>query len=302
LNKARFAPVAAICAAVLIIPVAAFSIFSLLQEEPNPAQQDRYGTVKRVRYGFTVENLTSHAVRNATLWVYAPMKRTATQRCRKIRASREFRHVQDNHGHQILGFRFPVVPPYGSRQVTVRAVLGMADQPRSLPQQDMAAWLAPGPFVQSEADAMKSRALQLRADTEWKTLRNILSWVNSEVGYTGYSRRERGALYALQYGKGDCTEFADLYAALARACEIPTRVVAGFVRSGSGTLRPSMYHNWAESHYKSHWRLADPQKKVMDNRSSRYIAMALLGPENESPIPRGHFYTVEGKGLEASMK
>ena len=301
MNKTRFAPVVAICAAVLFLLVAVFSIFCM-KEEPSSAQKDLYGTIKRVRYGFIVENPTSHVVRNATLWVYAPLKRTATQRCQKIRASSEFRRIHPEKGTQILRFRFPVVPPYGSKQVTVRAVLSMTDRLQPLPDKDKEAWLAPGPFVQSDADSIESRASHLRADTEKQTLRNILSWVNSEIRYTGYSRMESGALHALRFGKGDCTEFADLYAALARACGIPARVVAGFVRTGSGTLRPSMYHNWAESHYKSNWRLADPQKGVFDNSSSRYIAMSLLGHKNEHPIPRGRIYAVEGKGLEVSMK
>ncbi|MEF8889119.1 MAG: transglutaminase domain-containing protein [Desulfohalobiaceae bacterium] len=265
-------------------------------------QKDRSRTIKRVRYGFIVENPTSHVVRNATLWVYAPMKRTATQRCRKIQASSEFRRIRADRGHQILRFRFAVVPPYGSRQVTVRAELNMTSQPQSLPDKEMEAWLIPGPFVQSEADAIESRASQLRADTEKQTLREILSWVNSEIRYTGYSRRERGALNALQYGKGDCTEFADLYAALARSCGIPSRVVTGFVHTGSGMLRPSMYHNWVEAFCKSSWRLTDPQKGVFDNHSSRYIAMSILGRGNEHPISRGRLYSVEGEGLEVSMK
>ncbi|MCF8029333.1 MAG: transglutaminase domain-containing protein [Desulfohalobiaceae bacterium] len=294
-------PVPVMFWALLLLLAAAFLSMHCEHEPDRSMKQASYDSTKRVRYGLVLENPTNRAVHNAVLWIYAPMKRTATQKCMDLKASREFKRIHDELGHQILRFRFPIVPPFGAKQVNIRAELAVAKMHQPLPREEPEAWLDPDPFVQSSSEPIVSLATQLKADTDKETARNIWNWVGKEIAYSGYTARERGALQALSQRKGDCTEFADLYAALARACVLPTRVVSGFVRDGNGTLRRSMHHNWAQSYFGDGWRLADPQKKVFDSRRSNYVAFSLLGG-GDRPIPRGRLYKVRGKGLETRMK
>ncbi|WP_237754250.1 transglutaminase family protein [Geobacter sp. OR-1] len=62
------------------------------------------------------------------------------------------------------------------------------------------------------------------------------------------------AFEAMEIRKGNCQTHTRLYAALARAAEIPTRTVSGLVYvKGKGFL----YHSWAES-YVDGWLAVDP--------------------------------------------
>ncbi len=298
----RLMAVAAAFSAALVLLAAGLWGYFAFNEPSASSTRDHSQEIKRVRYGFILRNPTGRAVHNAVLWTYAPLKRTSFQTCRNIRATKDFHRQLDSRGHQILTFRFPLVPPYGSKQVTVRAELAMRNSPRAVPRQGHSEWSTPGPFIQSAARTVASRASRLQTQTEEGTLQNILGWINREIDHTGYTSRELGALHALKHREGDCTEFADLYAALARASGIPTRVMAGFVRQGSGALHISGYHNWAESLYGERWHLADPQKNRLDQAAPRYIAMSILDHTDNHPIPRGQPFALRGRGLEIEMK
>ena len=64
------------------------------------------------------------------------------------------------------------------------------------------------------------------------------------------------ALDVLAQREAECQGHAYLYAALARALGIPTRVVNGlaYAESAQGFL----YHSWAESYLDGGWRAIDP--------------------------------------------
>jgi transglutaminase-like putative cysteine protease len=65
------------------------------------------------------------------------------------------------------------------------------------------------------------------------------------------------ALDVLENPRGDCNEHAVLYAALARALGIPTRIAAGLVYLPSDGGR-FYYHAWNEVHIDGAWRPVDP--------------------------------------------
>ncbi len=72
--------------------------------------------------------------------------------------------------------------------------------------------------------------------------RKIFDWVNRNMVYD-YPPPKRGAQAALQFLKGDCGQFADLFVALCRAVGVPARFVAGF----QANKKPNLgYHAWAE--------------------------------------------------------
>lgn len=90
------------------------------------------------------------------------------------------------------------------------------------------------------------------------------------LSYVTYKRQDgiRGALWALQNGTGDCTEFGSLFVALMRAVGIPARTVIGHVArelSVGGVAKTSSLgwvdspHLWAEFYVEGYgWVPADP--------------------------------------------
>ncbi len=64
------------------------------------------------------------------------------------------------------------------------------------------------------------------------------------IQYAGYTKDDRGALYALKKRKGDCTEYMYLLTALARANGVPTRGIGGYVYAKDAVLRPMDHTPW----------------------------------------------------------
>ena len=87
--------------------------------------------------------------------------------------------------------------------------------------------------------------------------RLLEEWVAKEI--KGTESDGQSPLDTLKSGNGDCQSHTRLYAALARAARIPTRIVSGLVYlPGQGFL----YHSWAES-YIGGWLTVDPALGVM---------------------------------------
>ena len=100
-----------------------------------------------------------------------------------------------------------------------------------------------------------------------KTLR-INDFVRRHMHYE-VQEDEMGALWALENGLGDCSEYSYLFVALCRAAGIPARIQAGFAFHSEKELLEDG-HMWAEYYLKNYgwvpvdvtWRLFD----VIDNR------------------------------------
>ncbi|HPR54933.1 MAG TPA: transglutaminase-like domain-containing protein [Deltaproteobacteria bacterium] len=97
-------------------------------------------------------------------------------------------------------------------------------------------------------------AVAQATDDPQTRIRAILSWID------GHIEKEAAdvfsALDVLDKGRAECQGHALLYAALARAAGIPTRVVNGIVYSGEH--QGFLYHTWAESCIGGAWTAVDP--------------------------------------------
>ncbi len=106
-----------------------------------------------------------------------------------------------------------------------------------------ARWIAPSPFIESDAPAIVSRARAIAGDDgdPAARARRLLAWVHGHItpepAMTVPSARD-----VLRTRRGDCNEHAVLLAALARAAGVPARVVAGLVHTGDGFA----WHAWNE--------------------------------------------------------
>ena len=112
-------------------------------------------------------------------------------------------------------------------------------------------------YIESDQDEIREIAAGLEGDTEMDVVRQIYDYVLDHMEYVVSGKDDKGARVALERGKGDCTEYADLFVAICRARDIPARVVTGYtVKVDTATSK----HNWAEVYLQNreNMRMNDP--------------------------------------------
>lgn len=95
--------------------------------------------------------------------------------------------------------------------------------------------------------------------------RAMFEWVRGHMTYVYPPPTGRGCLPALEQGKGDCGQYADLFVALCRADGIPARFVGGLVageKRDDGTFGVGS-HAWAEIMMPDgQWLQMDPTREA----------------------------------------
>ena len=113
-----------------------------------------------------------------------------------------------------------------------------------------------------------ARNLTNNVDNSYEKALRIYDFVYRHMHYEEQDE-EKGALWALENGAGDCSEYSYLFVALCRATGIPAKIQAGFAfHRPSETLENG--HMWTEYHLENYgwipvdvtWRLFD----VIDGR------------------------------------
>ena len=261
-----------------------------------------YAIPRQIRYSFTVENTSALPVENAALNVYAPVKQTAFQICEAIESSHPFELTIDCLGNQILHFPLSKIAPYASQIIRIKISLRHSkDAVKTANGKLHAGFLSPEPHVASGHPDITARAAALKRSNALETAEAIYEWVAAHVEYCGYLPRERGALYALTYKKGDCTEFMDLFTALCRAADIPCRRAGGYICPKNKVIRASGYHNWAEICLDGKWHVVDPQNRIFMEKEGDYIAIQIIGSQCPNPMHHHRRFRVEGQGIIAKM-
>lgn len=105
------------------------------------------------------------------------------------------------------------------------------------------AWTAPEPHLESSAPEVQAVAARIPpGQTPWETAKNIYRATLNALAYQGFIPEADGAAAALRRGKGDCTDYTDVFVALCRAKNIPARHVSGLLTH----WRQTPCHSWAE--------------------------------------------------------
>lgn len=256
---------------------------------------------REVVFHFTLRNTTNRPVSDSRFHVYVPVQQTDVQQCTGITASHPFELSTDAAGHQRLVFSFSPIAPYGIKQVSIRAQVSMRPTPWTDAPDDPGLFAAPDPALAC-SDQIRQLAGSLKGASPKDTAIRINGWINTHLRYSGYSREEKGACYALAHRQGDCTEFAALFVALSRAAGVPARQASGFHTTGS-VLKASDVHDWAEFFDGGVWRLADPQRNVVDDQYPDYIITRIAFPSPAGKTPsRFHQFKSEGDGLIVKME
>lgn len=278
-----------------LLALSAGGLFHWLSESSGS-----YPDLRVVRYSFTVRNTSTKVLPEAKVSIYAPVKRTSWQRTDKITASYPFKLTVDDSGNQSLEFRFADFPPHGTKVITVTAEVMTALTAQKPRITDLRAFLKEERYLEFRDERVTAIAAPLRGETSEETASALYKWVSSNVRYAGYVKEDRGALYAAIYRVGDCTEFAYLYSALARAQQIPSRIIAGFVVPEGATLRPQDFHNWSEILLDHRWEVVDAQKSKLMGPAGHYIAFRILSGQNPVGL-NSHGLAMADPGLSVVM-
>jgi len=135
-------------------------------------------------------------------------------------------------------------------------------------------------YIEKSNPLIRQIASQVKAEDEIDTIKNTLFYLRDNFKYRADpSPGGGGATKLVDLKVGDCSEFTDLFVALCRSNEIPSRAVRGVM---SYKNIPSK-HAWAEVHLKKYgWFQVDPTMSTMkDQESPRqreafYICMTKL--------------------------
>jgi len=141
---------------------------------------------------------------------------------------------------------------------------------------DLEPFLKEEKFIEINQPDIRDAARNIKGNTEIDRLRNIYYYVIDNLEYKIQGEKDRGALYALNNKKGDCSEYADLFVALCRAKNVPARVVTGYTERYDNV---SPKHIWAEAYLKKYgWVPFDPSWGDVTNKSLRKIRFERLSP------------------------
>ena len=241
-----------------------------------------YPVSRIVRYAVTVVNPLGSARRDVTVRVAAPLAQSSLHRTETLRASEPYSMSTDGLGNRDMVFRINAIPPFGRRRIDIRATLSFGISPNAFTGPEPHRFLGAEPRVEIDHPTIRTAAKSFATTRPAKTARLAYDWTAENIRYVSYVREDHGALYALTERRGDCTEGASLFAALARANGISTRRMAGFLADGP-RLRGADYHNWAEFHHGGVWWIADPQNRVFARSDHRYVALRILGGDAAHP-------------------
>ncbi|WP_157131620.1 transglutaminase-like domain-containing protein [Piscinibacter gummiphilus] len=250
---------------------------------------------RQLRWSFELVNPLSRDLADQAVWLYVPAAETPVQTLDAVRLSVPWTLTRDALGHAVVEVRVPHLPALGRRVVSVTADLTLQDLPRETPLTDPAPWLRGERFIEVDDPAVRALAAGLRRTTPAETARAVYDWVRGHLEYAGYVPEDRGAADALARRRGDCTEYAYLVTALARANGIPARMVGGHDTDRNAVLRAADYHNWAELHFDGRWNLVDAQKERWLRPADQYVAFRIYRDAVLNPVGLAHRYAVRGE-------
>jgi hypothetical protein len=180
----------------------------------------------------------------------------------------------DGAAPQLVQTSEQAVVPDGQRAVvTICSKCGIAEQ--ATPE-ELARYRAPNPWVQSTDGHIRALARLGRpvgaplTGRMQRLVQTVRDRMTGPVDYLGYAT----AVEALEQRAGDCTEFAVLLAALARAEGMAARVVVGLVYSDRFSGKKDVFspHSWVQVWEGNRWVSYDAALADFD---ATHIAIAV---------------------------
>ncbi|HZW86894.1 MAG TPA: transglutaminase domain-containing protein [Gallionella sp.] len=249
---------------------------------------------RQLRFTISLTNPYSEELPDQTLWLYIPAVETPTQKLGNLKVSMDYHLSSDVLGHGILKLSFPQVAPLATKIVTLIVDVALYSEPTRAPLLNVQEWLGSELYIETGDERIKLLAAELKRSTARDTSLAIYDWIKQHLQYAGYVADDLGALSALIQRRGDCTEYAYLAVALARANDIPARMVGGYVIDRNIEVWAEDYHNWAEVYFEGAWRLLDAQKEHWLTPTEQYVAFRYYRDKVINQIGLAHRYKMKG--------
>lgn len=225
-----------------------------------------------VVYKLRVSNPSGHAVRDARVLAYAPIAESGYQHALRLRVTSPYEEFVDSHGNRVLEIKLGLLPPYGQTEIAVEATVASASTPNAGQPPDEGSWLGKAPWLALGHPELNSLTATIRHTERRNQPASIEELVASRLKPAEYDAIPRGAAWALEHGKGDCSEFAAVAAGLARSAGLPARLVDGWRVTDGGMLESAAFHTWAEVWDGSKWQTVDAHAQATGGHSGRYVA------------------------------
>ncbi len=120
-------------------------------------------------------------------------------------------------------------------------------QPVDLDSSGLAGYLVQEKYIEKNDPAIQAVAHDIAGNADTDIVKNIYDYVLDHMEYVKLGSKDLGAVTSLRYGKGDCTEYSDLFVAICRAKGIPARIASSYAMGNNAT--PTR-HSWAEAYLK----------------------------------------------------
>ena len=227
----------------------------------------------------------------------------------------DFELVEDEYGNQYARFEFHGVNAGDSVEaiLSYRVRVWQLAYDLSLCKQGQALddFLESESHVEVDDPSIQTLAdhLSARRKNQCQTLRALYDYVGDNITYSSYEAGDRGAVWALEQGAGDCTEFSDALLALSRAAGIPARFLEGVTyRAGAGSDLGETKHDWLEAYLPGHgWVPLDPTWGRFPNKRDAYFArmspdhIVVTRGRNLSTLGGYHYFYYNWRGQEVNI-
>jgi transglutaminase-like putative cysteine protease len=204
-------------------------------------------------YVFTVSGQT----RRISFITIVPKTIPNRQKITKIQYSPEPSRIFEQNGNRYAEFIFNNPEKEINIDIDIKAELFKYDlvtakrnrPPNHISEAGLDDFLISERYIEKDHQEIRHIADELEGQTEEEIVKKIYHYVIDHLEYTTHGKGQWGAVKALQEGKGDCSEYSDLFVALCRAKNIPARIVTGCsVRFDSESPK----HNWVEVYFQDY--------------------------------------------------
>jgi transglutaminase-like putative cysteine protease len=233
-----------------------------------------------LKYDFSVPGET-HAI---SLVVLVPRTIPGRQKILSVKYSAKPLRIFHANGNKYAEFVFRKPQRHEKVTISIKAELFRYDlltaradtDEKPLDDDRMKEYLAHEKYIECGDDEIRKIAEGINGETELEIVKGIYDYVLDNMDYVVRGKLDKGALAALEQGKGDCTEYSDLFVALCRARNTPARVVSGYtVRADVDTAK----HNWVEVYMEDRgWVPFDPTTGDSASEVFRSRAFSRLRP------------------------
>ena len=144
-------------------------------------------------------------------------------------------------------------------------------------------WETKDPLIKRTSEKIRSSSTD-----KGDFLSRTFAWVRDNMKLRDPQPTRLGAARAIRELIGDCDEMSDLFIALCRAVNVPSRRVVGIFYHGQGSeSRPFDWHAWAEVQVsKAVWVPFDPSLNYFAAISDRHLPRCCMGRRSDYPLRR----------------